>query len=118
MLSFGDENIGMCNTFKVETAQTGNLRASNAVKISDPDYSKLFDRDLISSPVCQVPARSEVHIAFAAATEKEKNTKKMFYIIGLGLCDEKDITLRGLEVRTCYYSFSTSVTDFESPDRP
>jgi hypothetical protein len=24
----------------------------------------------------------------------------MFYIIGLGLCDEKDITLRGLEVRT------------------
>lgn len=22
----------------------------------------------------------------------------MFYIIGLGLCDEKDITLRGLEV--------------------
>ena len=23
---------------------------------------------------------------------------KMFYIIGLGLCDEKDITIRGLEV--------------------
>ena len=23
----------------------------------------------------------------------------MFYIIGLGLCDEKDITVRGLEVR-------------------
>lgn len=23
----------------------------------------------------------------------------MFYIIGLGLCDEKDVTLRGLEVR-------------------
>jgi diphthamide biosynthesis methyltransferase len=22
----------------------------------------------------------------------------MFYIIGLGLCDEKDITVRGLEV--------------------
>lgn len=22
----------------------------------------------------------------------------MFYIIGLGLCDEKDITIRGLEV--------------------
>lgn len=24
----------------------------------------------------------------------------MFYVIGLGLSDEKDITLRGLEVRT------------------
>ena len=24
----------------------------------------------------------------------------MLYIIGLGLCDEKDITVRGLEVRT------------------
>ena len=24
---------------------------------------------------------------------------KMFYLIGLGLCDEKDITVRGLEVR-------------------
>lgn len=24
----------------------------------------------------------------------------MFYIIGLGLCDEKDITVRGLEVST------------------
>jgi diphthamide biosynthesis methyltransferase len=23
----------------------------------------------------------------------------MFYLIGLGLCDEKDITIRGLEVR-------------------
>lgn len=23
----------------------------------------------------------------------------MFYVIGLGLCDEKDITVRGLEVR-------------------
>jgi diphthamide biosynthesis methyltransferase len=22
----------------------------------------------------------------------------MFYVIGLGLCDEKDITIRGLEV--------------------
>jgi len=22
----------------------------------------------------------------------------MFYIIGLGLCDEKDVTIRGLEV--------------------
>jgi hypothetical protein len=24
---------------------------------------------------------------------------RMFYLIGLGLCDEKDITIRGLEVR-------------------
>lgn len=24
---------------------------------------------------------------------------KMLYLIGLGLCDEKDITIRGLEVR-------------------
>ena len=23
----------------------------------------------------------------------------MFYIVGLGLCDEKDITIRGLEVQ-------------------
>lgn len=23
----------------------------------------------------------------------------MFFVIGLGLCDEKDVTLRGLEVR-------------------
>lgn len=27
----------------------------------------------------------------------------MFYIIGLGLCDEKDITLRGLEACTFYF---------------
>jgi diphthine synthase len=26
----------------------------------------------------------------------------MFYVIGLGLCDEKDITVRGLEVSHCY----------------
>jgi len=26
----------------------------------------------------------------------------MFYLIGLGLCDEKDITIRGLEVRMTY----------------
>jgi diphthine synthase len=25
----------------------------------------------------------------------------MFYLIGLGLCDEKDITVRGLEVCMC-----------------
>ena len=32
----------------------------------------------------------------------------MFYLVGLGLCDEKDITIRGLEVRKThqreYYS--------------
>ena len=28
-------------------------------------------------------------------------THPMFYLIGLGLCDEKDITVRGLEVCTC-----------------
>jgi diphthamide biosynthesis methyltransferase len=26
----------------------------------------------------------------------------MFYLIGLGLCDEKDITVRGLEVIFCH----------------
>jgi hypothetical protein len=30
---------------------------------------------------------------------ESRDGEKMFYIIGLGLCDEKDITIRGLEVR-------------------
>lgn len=31
-----------------------------------------------------------------------RGNPNMFYLIGLGLCDEKDITIRGLEVRTTY----------------
>lgn len=30
----------------------------------------------------------------------------MFYLIGLGLCDEKDITIRGLEVSHRFIYFS------------
>jgi hypothetical protein len=31
----------------------------------------------------------------------------MFYVIGLGLCDEKDITVRGLEVRNPIFIHSS-----------
>jgi diphthamide biosynthesis methyltransferase len=30
----------------------------------------------------------------------------MFYVIGLGLCDEKDITIRGLEVILFFFYVS------------
>jgi diphthine synthase len=33
----------------------------------------------------------------------------MFYVIGLGLCDEKDITVRGLEVS--HYYIAKEMTD-------
>ena len=35
----------------------------------------------------------------ASSHLQSKELANMFYIIGLGLCDEKDITVRGLEVR-------------------
>ena len=34
----------------------------------------------------------------------------MFYIIGIGLSDEKDITLRGLEVTHFYQIFLRSIS--------
>lgn len=30
-------------------------------------------------------------------------SSNMFYLIGLGLCDEKDITVRGLEVPNSFF---------------
>jgi hypothetical protein len=38
----------------------------------------------------------------------------MFYIIGLGLSDEKDVTLRGLEVLITSYNFSSSQMNVSS----
>ena len=36
----------------------------------------------------------------------------MFYLIGLGLCDEKDITVRGLEVGVTHRSKDWSLKAF------
>lgn len=45
--------------------------------------------------------RDEFIFSFSTSLErianKKKSAKIMLYIIGIGLCDEKDITLRGLE---------------------
>lgn len=42
----------------------------------------------------------------------------MFYIIGLGLCDEKDITLRGLEVTVALsYPVPHSFSDISTTGR-
>ena len=38
------------------------------------------------------------YFRLAPSFESFEVTGNMFYIIGLGLCDEKDITVRGLEV--------------------
>ena len=37
---------------------------------------------------------------------------RMFYIIGLGLCDEKDITVRGLEVGRIAFTQPVLFTEF------
>jgi hypothetical protein len=39
---------------------------------------------------------SRIPLAFK---QKEDKSEKMLYVIGLGLSDEKDITVKGLEVR-------------------
>jgi len=45
----------------------------------------------------------EIHfIFFLKIKREEKGEKNMLFIIGLGLCDEKDITVKGLEaVKSC-----------------
>ena len=45
---------------------------------------------------CGVEIGHAINFRSTAATPSFSTT--MFYIIGLGLCDEKDITVRGLEV--------------------
>lgn len=45
-----------------------------------------------------VPEGSAILFRPTPKKTRPPRARVMFYIIGLGLCDEKDITLRGLEV--------------------
>ena len=56
--------------------------------------------DRLSESLREGRKPSEDKDVFPVARFISRGNPNMFYLIGLGLCDEKDITIRGLEVRT------------------
>jgi hypothetical protein len=66
----------------------------------------LAQEAVVRLSVWQVLASSVTHVTDQLAD--------MFYIIGLGLCDEKDITFRGLEVGHTLF-LTTDVDTFVRP---
>ena len=51
-------------------------------------------------------ARNSFDQLFSSTQVVHRQQLVMFYIIGLGLCDEKDITVRGLEVRIIIFALA------------
>ncbi len=61
-----------------------------------------MDRELFSLAVCSVCTRGKNKFPQINTSLIPNTSTKMLYLIGLGLSDERDITVRGLEVvRKC-----------------